>query len=248
MTWDDFFADLNKRYERGIDVVPYPHPALRHPAVPVKEFGDGLKKLVAVMFEKLYERRGLGLAAPQLGLPLQVFVINHTTKQKEGVAETDYDKNKELVFVNPTIKFKEKRGRALNFNTDMEGCLSISGLFRAVTRPHTIMFEAFDADGKPFKGEYNGLMSRVVQHENDHLHARLFIDHLDEKNNDGVPGWLQYLCGQFEYLQSFKHFGTIEEEKEKLAMLEKLAGEEMKDEQAEAVEQNPVVPPASCPG
>lgn len=245
MTWDDFFADLELRKSRGLEVVPYPHPAIRHKCVPVHEFGPGLQKLVKVMFEVMYDRKGCGLAAPQLGLPLRVFVINPTGDPKNA--------DKEKVFVNPVVAPKTQRGRTRTYR-EVEGCLSISGLNRQVDRPHDIEFAAFDAAGKPFKGVYGGLTARVVLHENDHLDGVLFIDALDDTQKPGVPQWLSYLCTQFEWLQDkIHHFPPIADLKAQLVALEALAGKQQEEDvkndpgQATPTEQEAVVPPATCP-
>ncbi|MFX8992064.1 peptide deformylase, partial [Acinetobacter baumannii] len=84
-------------------MVPHPHPALRHKAATVQVFGDELRKLVGIMFDKMYERGGCGLAAPQLGLPFRVFVINPTGDRSK--------KDREVAFVNPTVIPKVQRGR-----------------------------------------------------------------------------------------------------------------------------------------
>jgi len=223
MTWDDFFKDVDRRRTKGVDVLPYPHPALRYPAVPVLRFGPELRAAIRLMFCIMYERRGVGLAAPQIGLPLQFFVLNHTVKQKEGSHETDYDPKKEMVFINPTVAVKESRGRPPKMVPEMEGCLSILGLNRVVVRANTVTFKAKRSDGEDFKGEFNGLVARILQHEYDHLHGRLFVDALDEEQKSGVSGWLNYECGHFEQSQKYGTFKSIEEEKAILKELEKLA-------------------------
>ena len=166
-------------------------------------FGPELRTLIRLMFDTMYDCRGVGLAAPQLGLPLQVFVVNHTCRQKEGMPETEHDPKKEMVFINPTIEVKESRNRPAKIVLDGEGCLSMPGLYGHVPRPNTIVFEAVNEDQEKKRGEYNGMVARIIQHENDHLHGRLFIDHLDEKQKEGVPGWLDYLSCQFEFMQKF---------------------------------------------
>ena len=225
MTWNDFFADVERRKAKGCDVVPYPHPALRHQAVPIITFGPEVKSLARLMFEIMYERRGVGLAAPQIGLPLQIFVVNYTVKQKEGSYEIEYDPKKELVFVNPTVEIKKapNRLKPINYKVDMEGCLSIDGYKGEVSRPNTVSFRAKKVDGADFKGEYGGHVSRIIQHENDHLNGKLFVDILEEKDKEGLPGWLNYLCTQFEYEQKFGTFKSIDEERDLLKELEKLA-------------------------
>lgn len=223
MTWDGFFKDIDRRRTKGLDIVPYPHPALRHPAVTVQRFGAELRSVIRLMFEIMYERHGVGLAAPQIGLPFQLFVVNHTVKRKEDSASVEYETKRELVFINPVVEVKASKSRQPKLVADMEGCLSIMGLSRVVVRPNTVTFTAQDGDGEKFKGEYNGMVGRIIQHENDHLNATLFVDLLDEQQKASVPAWLNYLCGHFEIEQRNGVFKSIEEEKEILKELEKLA-------------------------
>lgn len=245
MTWEEVFAELEVRAARGIDIVPYPHPALRHKTVSVQVFGDDLRKLVGLMFEKMYERKGCGLAAPQLGLPFRLFVINPTGDPAR--------KDKEVAFVNPIITPKIQRGRTRTCR-DTEGCLSISGLNRAVDRPHDVDYEAFTPDGKKFAGTYGGLNSRVVQHEYDHLEGILFTDILDETQKPGVAEWLGYLTTQFNCVLNFTttHFPPVEEMKKRLSELEKLVAKpsnEIKESERanpEEGRQEVVVPAETC--
>lgn len=213
MTWEEVFADIELRRTRGIEVVPYPHPAIRHKAVKVEKFSDDLKKLVQVMYDIMYDRKGCGLAATQLGLPFRLFVINPT-----GDPE---NKDKERAFVNPTISPKVQRGKTRTYK-DTEGCLSIPGLMRAVERPHDITYEAFDADGKKFAGTYSGLTGRVVQHEYDHLEGVLFTDNLDDFQRQGVEEWLRYMREMYNSLLDMKHFPPDDEAKKALTELENL--------------------------
>jgi peptide deformylase len=215
MNWEKLFDDLEKRSSRGIDVVSYPHPALRHKAVEVQVFNDELRKLSNIMFDKMYDRKGCGLAAPQLGFPFQLFVINPTGDPAQ--------KDKEGVFVNPIIVPKISRGRTRTYR-EMEGCLSVAGLYRAVDRPHDISYDAYDLDGKKFSGTYAGLTARIVQHENDHLHGVLFTDIIDDIQKQGVPEWLNYLTAQFESFFNFEtpYLPPIDQIKDQLVEMEKL--------------------------
>jgi len=223
MTWDEFFADLERRQKYGVDIMPYPHPVLRYKAVPVEHFGEELQKVVRIMFERMYEWKGVGLAAPQIGLPLRIFVTNHTVKVAEGRPGIEHNPKQELVFINPTIQVKEAKNKPARMVEDYEGCLSLIGLNRPVRRANTITFTAQKANGDIFKGEYNGLVARIIQHENDHLDGKLFIDHLDGQAKEGVPEWLTYLTGHFEGAQRFGTFKSIEEEEAIVKELEKLA-------------------------
>lgn len=150
----------------SMDIVHYPHPALRWKSLPVQEINADLRKTVARMFELMYEHNGIGLAANQVDWPSRVFVLNLT-----GEAE---QKDEELVFINPVIL--KRRGTV----EGEEGCLSFPGLYADVKRAAEVVVEAFDLDGNVFERTMTELGSRAVQHELDHLDGVLFIDRVAE--------------------------------------------------------------------
>jgi peptide deformylase len=147
-----------------LEVIQYPHPTLRHPSKPLKRVDAELRKIVAQMFELMYEHEGVGLAANQVDLPYRLFIAN-----PEGQADA---KESECVFINPVLS--RGRGQA----EDEEGCLSIPGVYAPVTRNETIHVQAYDLAGNEIEGDVEGLMARVLQHETDHLDGKLFIDRL----------------------------------------------------------------------
>jgi peptide deformylase len=149
-----------------MQIVPYPHPALRWKSRDITRIDDTLRNVVARMFELMYESKGIGLAANQVGLPLRLFVVN--------VSGDPEKKDEEVVFINPVIR--NRSGNAVG----EEGCLSLPGLYADVARPETITVEAFDLDGQPFRIKTDDLPARVIQHETDHLDGVLFIDRIDE--------------------------------------------------------------------
>ncbi|MCA8982567.1 MAG: peptide deformylase [Planctomycetaceae bacterium] len=149
-----------------MEIVQYPHPALRYKSVPVQEINASLRKTVEQMFELMYNARGIGLAANQVALPYRLFVINLT-------AEAD-QKDQEMVFINPSIT--RRRGQEVG----EEGCLSFPELYGPVERSTEIVVEAFDLQGGLFRYELEGLAARAVQHEYDHIEGVLFIDRLSE--------------------------------------------------------------------
>ena len=149
-----------------MQIVPYPHPALRWKSRDVTRIDDTLRNVVAKMFELMYESKGIGLAANQVGLPLRLFVVN--------VSGDPEKKDEEVVFINPVIR--NRSGSAVG----EEGCLSLPGLYADVARPETITVEAFDLDGQPFRVKTDDLPARVIQHETDHLDGVLFIDRIEE--------------------------------------------------------------------
>jgi peptide deformylase len=113
----------------------------------------------------MYEAQGVGLAANQVALPYRLFIVN---------LEARSDAGEELVFVNPTLS--RPRGTAVQ----EEGCLSLPGLRMDVRRPERIVIDAWSLEGEPIRLDLDGLLSRVVQHEFDHLEGRLFTDRLPE--------------------------------------------------------------------
>jgi len=113
----------------------------------------------------MYEAQGVGLAANQGALPYRLFVVNPAGRRGEG---------EERVFINPVLS--RPRGTAVQ----EEGCLSLPGVRMDVRRPQKIVVDAFDLAGEPIRLDLDGLLSRIVQHEYDHLEGRLFIDRLPE--------------------------------------------------------------------
>jgi len=143
-------------------IVKYPHPALRHPAKPVRSIDKDLQLNVGRMKELMYEARGLGLAATQVALPCQLLVMNVTGDPKKPEAEE--------VFLNPRIV--DRKG----VQEDDEGCLSFPGLYQTVRRAKTVKIQAYDLKGNLVERTVSDLQARAWQHEIDHLNGVLFID------------------------------------------------------------------------
>jgi len=139
--------------------------ALLRRSSPVTRLDAGLREAVARMFDIMYEAQGVGLAANQVALPYRLFVVNPAGRRGEG---------EERVFINPVLS--RPRGTAVQ----EEGCLSLPGVRMDVRRPQKIVVDAFDLAGEPIRLDLDGLLSRIVQHEYDHLEGRLFIDRLPE--------------------------------------------------------------------
>ncbi|MFO1020695.1 MAG: peptide deformylase [Planctomycetales bacterium] len=163
-----------------MQIVPYPHPALRWKSKPVTEINDYLRKTVREMFDLMYAARGIGLAANQVALPWRFFIINLTGDPEQ--------KDEELVFINPEII--KRKGSV----EDEEGCLSFPKLYANVRRAEEIVVEAFDLDGQGFQMTLDELASRAIQHETDHLDGILFTD----KVSDGVKRELEGVISDFE--------------------------------------------------
>jgi peptide deformylase len=150
--------------EPPLKIVQYPHPALRHEAKPCTHIDADKRHAAAAMLALMYEQNGLGLAAPQVGLPFQMFVVNYGGDPAE--------KDLEGVYINPVILEKEGTMEG------EEGCLSFPKLFRKVRRAKTVRVQAYDLQGQLVELELSDLPSRLWQHEVDHLHGTLFIDKL----------------------------------------------------------------------
>ena len=145
-------------------VLHYGTPSLREPSIEVHKVSRNITDLVQDLFDTMYAQNGVGLAAPQIGVNLRVFVIDASTK------EEPLDP---MVFINPKII---KKSGAIKSN---EGCLSFPEAYTDVVRYKDIMVKATNEHGKPFVMEVKGgnLLARAIQHENDHLDGILFIDH-----------------------------------------------------------------------
>src|SRR5262245_41593009 len=147
-----------------VKIVHYPHPALRHPAKPLTGIDAKVRDLAKAMLDLMYEQRGLGLAAPQVGVPFQMFVVNY--------AGDPAQKDKEGVYINPVIL--DRKGT----QEGEEGCLSFPELYQKVRRAKTVQVQAYTLEGQLVELERSDLPARLWQHEIDHLHAVLFIDKL----------------------------------------------------------------------
>jgi peptide deformylase len=154
-----------------LDVVKYGDPVLTKQAEEVTEFDDKLARLVDDMFETMYGARGVGLAAPQVGLLKRLFVM-----------DCAYGKNKEqkVALINPVIEVEEGE------QVGDEGCLSFPGIYFQVARPQRVIVRAQDINGSAFKLDVMDLEARCVSHETDHLDGDLFIDYLSPLKRDLV--------------------------------------------------------------
>ena len=146
-------------------ILKFPDQDLRIKAKPVENFDEELKNLTDDMFETMHSVNGIGLAATQIGVAKQVAVIDISP-----------EKNEPLVIVNPEIQILDPSKRE---DYD-EGCLSVPGFFEKISRPSDIKLAYQDLSGKKQEIKPEGLLTKVVQHELDHLNGRLFVDHISE--------------------------------------------------------------------
>jgi peptide deformylase len=147
-----------------LQIVKYPHKALRHVSRPLTRVDAELRKMVAEMFDLMYEHRGVGLAANQVALPYRFFILN--------VAGDEAQKDQERVLINPTILRQSGNAEA------EEGCLSFPEIYAPVRRSEHVVAVAYDLAGNENRYEVDGLFARALLHENDHLDGKLFIDRL----------------------------------------------------------------------
>ena len=150
-------------------IVKFGDPVLEKPAAKVAVFDGELKMLVDDMFESMYAARGVGLAAPQIGIPLRIAVVDVTFKE---------DPNAKIVLINPEIIHKEGR------HTQSEGCLSIPDFRENVNRSKVVTIRAQDLTGQVFEKTGDDLLARAFQHETDHLNGKLYISHISALKRD----------------------------------------------------------------
>jgi peptide deformylase len=150
-------------------IVKFGNPVLEKPAAEVTTFDDGIKALIEDMFESMYAARGVGLAAPQIGISQRIAVIDVTFKE---------DPAAKLVLINPVIIKKEGRQRS------SEGCLSIPEFREEVTRAKTVIVRAQDLSGNFFEHTGEDLLARALLHETDHLNGKLYISHISALKRD----------------------------------------------------------------
>ena len=146
-------------------ILKFPDQDLRIKAKPVETFDEELKALTDDMFETMHSVNGIGLAATQIGVAKQVAVIDISP-----------EKNEPLVIVNPAIQILDP-SKTEDYD---EGCLSVPGFFEKISRPSEIKLTYQDLNGKKQEIKPEGLLTKVVQHELDHLNGRLFVDHISE--------------------------------------------------------------------
>jgi len=152
-----------------LPIVTYDDQVLRQKAKPIEKNSDSIQSLIDDMFATMYNSSGVGLAAPQIGELIQLFVMDADAITDE-LEETNLGP---MVFINP--KIIELTGDEVKME---EGCLSIPGVRDDVKRPVNVKIEYFDRNFNLQESEFSGWISRIIQHENDHLQGILFLDYL----------------------------------------------------------------------
>jgi peptide deformylase len=162
----------------------YPDPVLRRGGDAVETFDEKLAETASEMIRTMYELKGVGLAAPQVGLPLALLVLNPSG--------TDEDTSEELVLVNPEIV--RKKGSEFG----EEGCLSFPRLYAEVERAEKVTVGYRDLAGEAHELRTDGFIGRIIQHELDHLNGVLFIDRLSSVEKLRVRAHLQEMERRFQ--------------------------------------------------
>ena len=165
-------------------IVKFGNPVLEKPAEKVTAFDEELKKLIEDMFESMYAARGVGLAAPQIGISRRIAVVDVTFKE---------DPNAKLVLINPEIVHKEGR------HAQSEGCLSIPDFRENVSRAAVATVRAQDVTGKLFEKTGDDLLARAFQHETDHLNGKLYISHISALKRDLIKRKIRKLVKAGEW-------------------------------------------------
>lgn len=145
-----------------LDIVKLGEESLRQKSVPVPEVNDEIKQLAQDMFETMIAYEGVGLAAPQIGKNIRMFVL---------IADDDVRR----VFINPQII--KTSSEVSDYD---EGCLSIPQVYETISRPVAVTVQALNEKGRPFTLDADGLLARIIQHEYDHLDGILYIDRGDK--------------------------------------------------------------------
>ncbi len=180
----------------SLEIVQYGHPALRAKGKPVEKIDAALVELVEEMLQTMYDADGVGLAAQQIGRPIQLCVID-----VEGVTDrpsalridgkpAEIAEHMPMVLINPEIEpyGKERAGA--------EGCLSFPGVRGDIVRPTSVKVKARTLDGSVLEFEADGLLARAVQHEYDHLQGVLFIDRMSPKDLKAQTPLIEEIRGQ----------------------------------------------------
>lgn len=189
-----------------LPIFAYGHSILRQPAKAIDERFPGLEKLIENMWDTMKGAKGCGLAAPQIGQSIRLFIVDSKStydhhdesdrsayfeKGDQGVMET---------FINPKIIECSDKVWA-----DTEGCLSIPGITREITRPWTIAIAYYDTNFEKHIRNFSGLTARMIQHEYDHTEGILYIDHLQPLTRKLLDGRLKKIAkGQVPVRYSMK--------------------------------------------
>ncbi len=176
-----------------LEIVKYGNPILRSKGAEITKVDEKIKKLAADMLETMRAANGVGLAAQQVGVAVQLAVVDVSDMEDrpsemfmEGKV-VDFEALMPLVLINPELEL----GKVIE--EDVEGCLSFPGLSADIDRPARVKAKAKQLDGTVLEFEAAGLLARALQHEVDHLHGILFIDRMSSAARAGMAGKLKRL-------------------------------------------------------
>ena len=170
-----------------LKIIYYPDPRLKKVSKPVETIDPSLKELATRMFELMRQHRGVGLAAPQVGLNIRMFVMNHTGDAKD-----------DRVYINPELTEAESS------EENEEGCLSLPEINAQIVRDKTMRMQAVDLDGKPIDQKETGYIARIWQHEFDHLNGTLITDRMGAVAKMAAKKKLRELEEKYEAAQPKK--------------------------------------------
>jgi len=179
-----------------LTVVKYGTPVLRQKGARIETITPAIKKLAADMMETMYSYKGVGLAAQQVGVAIQMAVIDvrGVTDRPSSIEQkgqpADLNGLMPLVLINPEVKPVGQPA------TGPEGCLSFPEIYADITRPEVVDVKALTLEKKPVEFRCGGLLARVVQHELDHLNGILFIDRMDKKTKEELRSELDALMAE----------------------------------------------------
>lgn len=171
-----------------LPIVMYGHPILRKKAQKIEAIDDSILKLIADMKETLLSKNGLGLAAPQVGKSVQLFLTNVPENEDEFRMKIDHVR----VFINPKILSHSDEGWIHE-----EGCLSLPRIYIPIPRPLSIVIQAQDETGKLFEETFSNWAARVFCHENDHLNGVLTPDRADSRERKRIEPILKKIKEQY---------------------------------------------------
>lgn len=173
-----------------LEIVELGDPTLRKVCKKVKDvFDPKIQKLIQEMFHSLDKARGVGLAAPQVGQALRIFLVSPEGKHKAPYTSIEDT----LVVINPSLEYISKKTAY-----DWEGCLSIPGFRGQVKRPDKVRLSYTNFLGESCVEEYEGFTARIIQHEYDHLEGVLFLDRMESLDSLMTDGYFQKLVDAHE--------------------------------------------------
>ncbi len=172
---------VNPRLCEFMQVVYYPDPILRRRADPIETFDGDLVRLVEDMKATMIQYGGVGLAAPQVGIPRRLLILS-----EDGTYE------QARVLVNPTVRAKGE------LVTHQEGCLSFPDIYGDIIRPDQAEVEAFDEKGNPVQFEEEGWVARIILHEYDHLEGKMFVERMSPADKVRIKKAMKALKDRYE--------------------------------------------------